>query len=635
MESSSQTPDPSAQDADARKAMKDLYDQCQSAWYLLLGFLGFFAVVILSTNDADFLLSTKETQIPLVNVAVPTERFFFLAPIVATLLYCHLHLYCLKLWHAAGAASNEVLADGSSLIADVVRYLRFGARDDRGPRLAGVGTLGAGLLIWAFHPALLVWALFRSQAASRTSWLAPESFPHLARLVPSTVEGMIILCLSISAAIGTASALSAAGIRPGARPAGRLGKLAIVVAFLVPVAFASDWVRGSLRGIRIDRHDFTDPRREWPYAADRREQFRAEWCASRQLDIGVCGTFAGKQNQEKRLSDRRREFCLVRWGTRNREMCRRRLDASEAEFLAQWSARRRAQMRGFSELDLSGRDLSDASAIGTRFVNARMEGTDLSRARLKDADFEGAKLMQATLREADAFYTTFDGANLTEADLSHANLTSSSFEGARLNGADLRGAELADAVLVGADLRGADLRGANLVRARLANANLTDADLDGAVLDGADLSTAIGLLQHQLGSTVGDRSTALPTLDGPAERLNVGSCWVGLPDLVNAVLAERPDDRRREARIARLCPRGSGPARIPAPGTRPAERVVYVTLPAPAGASPDAAVPEPLQAALRQQAPYVVAAPACAPQRPVPRAAAHEVTVSARNRSDR
>jgi hypothetical protein len=36
--------------------------------------------------------------LPLVKISVPTERFFFLAPIVTTALYLYLHFYCLKLW---------------------------------------------------------------------------------------------------------------------------------------------------------------------------------------------------------------------------------------------------------------------------------------------------------------------------------------------------------------------------------------------------------------------------------------------------------------------------------------------------------------------------------------------------------
>ena len=39
----------------------------QTAFYALLGFLAFYAVVILSTTDSDFLIGSKQTEIPLIR----------------------------------------------------------------------------------------------------------------------------------------------------------------------------------------------------------------------------------------------------------------------------------------------------------------------------------------------------------------------------------------------------------------------------------------------------------------------------------------------------------------------------------------------------------------------------------------
>jgi uncharacterized protein YjbI with pentapeptide repeats len=85
--------------------------------------------------------------------------------------------------------------------------------------------------------------------------------------------------------------------------------------------------------------------------------------------------------------------------------------------------------------------------------------------------------------------------------------------GADLRGRDLRGASLRGALLVGADLRGADLRGADVI----------GADLRGAELTGADLRDALFLLQSQLDSARGDRTTRLPAdVETPAHWTSPG-----------------------------------------------------------------------------------------------------------------
>jgi uncharacterized protein YjbI with pentapeptide repeats len=80
---------------------------------------------------------------------------------------------------------------------------------------------------------------------------------------------------------------------------------------------------------------------------------------------------------------------------------------------------------------------------------------------------------------------------------------------------DRRRADLIAAKLAGADLRGANLRGAYLIGADLRDADLgfadvTGADLRSADVRGADLSTTIFLLQSQLDSARGDRTTRMP-----------------------------------------------------------------------------------------------------------------------------
>ena len=103
-------PAPSADPAARTAVINELSALAQSVWFTLLGALAFLGIVLLSTTDADFLLNSSETELPLVRIAVPTERFFFLAPIVTTVLYLYLHFFCLKLW--AQFCARGALADG-------------------------------------------------------------------------------------------------------------------------------------------------------------------------------------------------------------------------------------------------------------------------------------------------------------------------------------------------------------------------------------------------------------------------------------------------------------------------------------------------------------------------------------------
>jgi hypothetical protein len=129
--------------------------------------------------------------------------------------------------------------------------------------------------------------------------------------------------------------------------------------------------------------------------------------------------------------------------------------------------------------------------------------------------------------------------DLTETDLQGANLVGIDLAGASLVGANLQGAWLVRANLEKADLTGANLQQAWLSGARLTRARLTDARLEGAHLSGAtisdpplqltrifgpnelsetgsirieasDLSETLGLVEEQLGLTVGDLFIKVP-----------------------------------------------------------------------------------------------------------------------------
>lgn len=546
--------------AEAGAILPDLCAQAKGAWYVLLGFLAFYAVTIMSTTDADFLVGSRQISIALLGVSVPTERFFFLAPIVAIVLYSNLHYYCLKIWSAAAVAPPETLKARAALIPDLALFLRRDAQSRGGDRWAALPALASALLLWAATPALLVVALVRSRAASDAPWLSPVDYPHLSRLLPSTVEDATVLAVSLTAAIGLASLIGALAIRYPWLGRAPVALAAAAVAFFVPFSELGDWARATAPGVRIERQTVARLPDGWPRAEESRETLRAAWCRDQELDLAVCAVRPASAREAIELDRLRKRFCLTDWGSRNTDWCNRRFRDSDLAFAAVWRERRTAELDRIGEIDLTGRDLDRVAASGAQFTRARMAQADLTAAALAEADLEGANLLEAALPGASAYYAVFDRANLTRARLDRADLTSSSFEGTALVGASLRGARLIDARLPAADLTGADLTGADLTGALLLRADLTGAILTGALLDGATLAGVQGLTQEQLERAVGDAATVLPP------RLALAACWVKPPGELEAALGPLPPEAQGRAWrkiAAHVCPPGTPPRMLP------------------------------------------------------------------------
>ncbi|QEU09861.1 hypothetical protein [Paracoccus yeei] len=84
--------------------INDLSQLARTAWFTLLGYLVFAGITLLGVKDADFFIPSRETQLPLVGVSIPTASFFWTAPILGAALYIYLHLFLIKLWDAHAKA---------------------------------------------------------------------------------------------------------------------------------------------------------------------------------------------------------------------------------------------------------------------------------------------------------------------------------------------------------------------------------------------------------------------------------------------------------------------------------------------------------------------------------------------------
>jgi uncharacterized protein YjbI with pentapeptide repeats len=148
--------------------------------------------------------------------------------------------------------------------------------------------------------------------------------------------------------------------------------------------------------------------------------------------------------------------------------------------------------RDLARAVLENADLRQVNLSGAQLEGAQLSYAHLQGAKLSGAHLEGASLRGASLQGADLSGAYLQGAQLDSANLQGAILSNAHLEGATLDFANLQAAYLLSAYLQGATLKSADLRGANLDSAELWGANLSCAQLDGALLTKAGLWRTFG-----------------------------------------------------------------------------------------------------------------------------------------------
>ena len=171
---------PEPEDATQLARIDQISVVARTTWFGLLAYLAFVGVTLLGVEDADFFVPSRQTQLPLVNVAIPTSSFFWVAPILGAALYAYLHLQLLKLWEALAKPPPTV--DGKPLSEHVYPWLisdfalsqrTDGAIPDRPLRLLSGWT--TWLLVWWSAPLILGGFWWRSMPAHHegmTLWIA-------------------------------------------------------------------------------------------------------------------------------------------------------------------------------------------------------------------------------------------------------------------------------------------------------------------------------------------------------------------------------------------------------------------------------------------------------------------------------
>jgi uncharacterized protein YjbI with pentapeptide repeats len=554
----------------------------RTSWITLLAYLGFVGVTLLGVEDADFFMPSRQTQLPLVNVSIPTESFFVFAPILGAALYVYLHIVLLKLWDAI-ADIDEPVVDGQPLgewfnpwlLNDWALTRRDGNFTPPRP-LRALGIWASFFLVWAAAPAVLFFFWIWSMPAHKppltltlaacflialhvgaTSWQTANAWLSGDRTEPR--KGLTLQSIG--------AFLSAFRTRHAARA--RLAELADATrnrawghrdlwylgAFLVCMTLlATAWPLEVGRFSTLARADLANVEmvdlpagwRSWDTA---RLEFRETWCARQGLDMSVCGPPRDRAaSPDEWLLHGREGWCDVA-GIGKGQPCKDAFALLDSRFADAWRVERLSAIADLPRLDLANADLRRANArnvtlVGVDLRGARLEGADFSRAQLEGAkltgaqsdgaDFseawlEGAEMQNAQLARATMYRARLDEADLTDANLVHVVLSAAILSDAVMELTQLDDAELDGAYLVGTNLYTADLAGANLAGAVLVETNLYGAILEGAVLSGAYLRRTLLLLAED-GSYLVDGADLRDNLISKAQgKLLVGNSGTLLP----------------------------------------------------------------------------------------------------------
>ncbi|MEM9032914.1 MAG: pentapeptide repeat-containing protein, partial [Pseudomonadota bacterium] len=167
----------SRQDPIAR--INALTANARATWFALISALLFVGITLMGVAHIDFYGIDRATQLPLINVSVPTRVFFIAAPILIAAAYGYFHLYLVRLWDALGDAPARVngvpLGDAIApwLVSDAALKLRRFRREDgsASPRtMDWAATLLNLAIAWGLGPLVLSFLWWESMTA-RSPWM--------------------------------------------------------------------------------------------------------------------------------------------------------------------------------------------------------------------------------------------------------------------------------------------------------------------------------------------------------------------------------------------------------------------------------------------------------------------------------
>lgn len=416
---------PEISDFSGLETVKVVSVTARHIFLLTLFVSGYSLLITMSTSQADLLLGSGTTKMPILGTSIPSVLAYIATPVLLACLYCYLHISLAKMWEELSLLP-AVFPDGRRLDAKAHPWLLLSLTTKYLPRLRrGRPTLwwlqlGASfLLAWCAVPFTLL--AFCARYLVARDWVLTGF--HIGLLVVVGVAGAQFF-LSAKATLRSHVRL---GTAPSARQR-RWVRSALLTACFLPLALA-------LIG--------------------------ASWASIHGVPRGAAVTKACKE-------DLFSVFGVVPQVGVPRMLARLRFSV-----FADFEGR---------EISQVGRSTSREDEPREYVIGAQLEGADLRFMKAGGAFLVNAHMKEATLLGADLGNAELRGADLRNAALHGAVLDGADLRNINGNGAHLEGAFLREARIGGADLRNADLRKADLRKADLANANLTGADLRGANL---------------------------------------------------------------------------------------------------------------------------------------------------------
>lgn len=509
--------------------INELSASAKTSWFALLGYFAFVGISLLGVEDADFFLASRQTELPLIDLAIPTGQFFLFGPLLGTILYVYLHLYLLKLWEALAEAparlDDQPLSQKVApwLINDLGLWLRFDGAFRRRPMdwfanlftfllafVSGPAIVGAfWIRYWPAHElgvSLIVASLFALTLMTMLSSLFVAldrlsrkgsyrgGWWHLIALVPS----VLILAIVLPLAVAKTDGLERLGLAP---PRSDENVRADV--------FEPWW--GGLFDLRIAQADLTnaklyDATGTWIAPETHGRDLAQAACDRAGIPRQACGADNDNSLDPRTAVTRRNLEAFCADSGLDAVGCLEFADALRFDLLKIWRTAREQLVEGTPELDFKGIDLRRANLAGAVLRNVNLEGANLA-----GANFSNARLANVNFFGADLSHAVFDAATVSNSDFGEVTLEGTSFEDAKLSASSFvspssrapvsfRNASLTGVYFFFSDLPGVDFRGADV------NASLfLLGSMPGARFDLARIGLSLAL-QVQMPASTWDRA---------------------------------------------------------------------------------------------------------------------------------
>jgi len=84
----------------ALDAVKDLSDNSSKVFLIILGAVVYTFLTIATTQDAQLIVNTNLTKLPVIGTDIPIVSFYIVTPLVLLGIFIYFHIYLQRLWEA-------------------------------------------------------------------------------------------------------------------------------------------------------------------------------------------------------------------------------------------------------------------------------------------------------------------------------------------------------------------------------------------------------------------------------------------------------------------------------------------------------------------------------------------------------